>query len=67
MIYRITSSDAIWFPVLGSITLGGLYSAFKYLNKDLINLYLGYYFNLMGIGSLSRVSFSFSSISLSAF
>ncbi|KAG8694308.1 hypothetical protein FRC08_008570 [Ceratobasidium sp. 394] len=28
---RLSSSDAIWFPVIGSVVLGGFYLAFKYL------------------------------------
>lgn len=36
------------------MSLGSLYLAFKYLNKDTINKIMGYYFSLMGIGSLSR-------------
>ena len=51
------AADAYLFPVLGSVVLGSLFLAFKYLGKDLINRILGYYFVLVGTGGVARVSF----------
>ncbi|KAF8745890.1 Presenilin, signal peptide peptidase, family, partial [Rhizoctonia solani] len=47
---RLGSSEALLFPILGSIMLGGLYLAFKYLGEEWINKLLGYYFCVMGTG-----------------
>ncbi|QRW24174.1 signal peptide peptidase domain-containing protein [Rhizoctonia solani] len=47
---RLGSSEALIFPILGSIMLGGLYLAFKYLGEEWINKLLGYYFCVMGTG-----------------
>lgn len=52
---RLELQDAYMFPILGSCVLSGLFFAFKYLDKDLVNKVLGGYFALMGIGALSRV------------
>ncbi|QRV82601.1 signal peptide peptidase domain-containing protein [Ceratobasidium sp. AG-Ba] len=46
---RLSSSDAVWFPVIGSVVLGGFYLAFKYLGDDWINKLMGYYFLVTGI------------------
>ncbi|CAE6480245.1 unnamed protein product [Rhizoctonia solani] len=47
---RLGSSEAILFPIIGSVVLGGLYLAFKYWGEDWINKFLGYYFCVMGTG-----------------
>ncbi|CAE6434466.1 unnamed protein product [Rhizoctonia solani] len=47
---RLGSSEAMLFPIIGSAVLGGLYLAFKYLGKEWINKFLGYYFCFMGTG-----------------
>ncbi|KAG8719544.1 hypothetical protein FRC09_010982 [Ceratobasidium sp. 395] len=46
---RLSSSDAVWFPIIGSVVLGGFYLAFKYLGDDWINKLMGYYFLITGI------------------
>ncbi|KAG9081600.1 hypothetical protein FS749_007547, partial [Ceratobasidium sp. UAMH 11750] len=46
---RLSSSDAIWFPVIGSVVLGGFYLAFKYLGDEWINKLMGYYFLVTGV------------------
>ncbi|TDL24176.1 hypothetical protein BD410DRAFT_786262 [Rickenella mellea] len=58
----LSSSDAYWFPVLGSVTLFGLYLVVKFLGKEWINYLLGWYFTVVGVGSVWK-----SSISLSKF
>lgn len=40
--------DAWQFPIVGSISLFSLYLAFKYLDKDLVNLLIGGYFLVVG-------------------
>ncbi|KAL8281154.1 hypothetical protein RQP46_006512 [Phenoliferia psychrophenolica] len=52
---RLTAEDAYLFPILGSVVLGSLFLAFKYLGKDLINQILGYYFLLVGTGGVARM------------
>lgn len=49
------ASDAYLFPLLGSGVLLGLYCAFKYLDKALVNRILGAYFTVVGTGGLARV------------
>ncbi|SNX84461.1 related to Minor histocompatibility antigen H13 [Melanopsichium pennsylvanicum] len=51
---RVTSSDAMWFPIMGSIVLFGLFLIFKYLNKTYVNLLLGFYFGFVGCLALSQ-------------
>ena len=44
----MTKKDAMKFPLVGSVMLFGLFLAFKFLPKDLINLVLTLYFILLG-------------------
>jgi minor histocompatibility antigen H13 len=48
----LTKEDAYKFPVIGSIVLGSLYLAFKFLDKDMLNLVLAGYFCLLGVYTL---------------
>jgi minor histocompatibility antigen H13 len=54
----LSASDAYKFPFVGSAALFGLYVAFKYFDKDTVNLLLSFYFSLVGVltltGSLSK-------------
>lgn len=54
----ISAKDAYKFPFIGSAALLSLYVAFKYFDKDMINLLLSLYFSLVGVitltGSLSK-------------
>ncbi|WFD05204.1 hypothetical protein MVES1_000532 [Malassezia vespertilionis] len=44
------SSDGAWaFPLIGSAVLFSLFLAFKYLNKELINLLIATYFTVIGL------------------
>ncbi|GAC93462.1 hypothetical protein PHSY_001027 [Pseudozyma hubeiensis SY62] len=51
---RVTSSDAMWFPIMGSAVLFGLFLIFKYLNKKYVNLLLSFYFGFVGCLALSQ-------------
>jgi minor histocompatibility antigen H13 len=44
----LRKEDAYQFPLIGSVSLFSLYCAFKFLDKDLVNLLIGGYFGLMG-------------------
>lgn len=48
-IETMTKKDALMFPVIGSCTLGGLFLAFTYLNKDYINIVFHIYFSFIGV------------------
>lgn len=48
---RLSSSDAYWFPVIGSGTLFGFYILFKYFSKEYINYLLTAYFAVFGAAS----------------
>jgi Signal peptide peptidase len=45
--------DAMQFPIVGSMSLFGLYLAFKFLGQDLVNLLIGGYFAAVGCGALT--------------
>ncbi|KAL3809392.1 hypothetical protein ACHAXA_007871 [Cyclostephanos tholiformis] len=45
--------DAMQFPLLGSASLFGLYLAFKYFDKDTVNLIISVYFCLVGLAALT--------------
>jgi minor histocompatibility antigen H13 len=44
----LRKEDAYQFPLIGSVSLFSLYCAFKFLDKDLVNLLIGGYFGLIG-------------------
>ncbi|VDC03596.1 unnamed protein product [Peniophora sp. CBMAI 1063] len=50
---HITSEDAWLFPVLGSVTLGGLYLIIKYLGPDWINWLMSWYLSLASLYSVT--------------
>mmetsp|Transcript_18696 Transcript_18696/g.27049 ORF Transcript_18696/g.27049 Transcript_18696/m.27049 type:complete len:398 (-) Transcript_18696:498-1691(-) len=49
----LSEKDAYKFPIIGSVSLFGLYSAFKYLDKDMVNIILACYFSLVGVFTLT--------------
>lgn len=49
----LKKSDAYQFPLLGSMSLFSLYLAFKFLDKDLVNLLIGVYFGAVGCLALT--------------
>lgn len=51
----LTSENAYFFPVLGSIVLFSLYLAFKYLDKQMVNLLLSLYFVFAGAYAIPAV------------
>eukprot|EP01026_Neomeris_dumetosa_P071814 TRINITY_DN7279_c0_g1_i2.p2 TRINITY_DN7279_c0_g1~~TRINITY_DN7279_c0_g1_i2.p2 ORF type:complete len:366 (+),score=47.62 TRINITY_DN7279_c0_g1_i2:869-1966(+) len=51
--------EAYKFPIIGSITLLGLYLVFKVLSKDLVNLVLTIYFSGLGVIACTGVMLPF--------
>lgn len=49
----LTSKDAMQFPLLGSASLFGLYCAFKFFDKETVNLIISIYFCLVGVAALT--------------
>lgn len=49
----LRKEDAYQFPIIGSVSLFGLYLAFKYLDKNLVNLLIGAYFAVVGCLALT--------------
>eukprot|EP00804_Cyclotella_cryptica_P005295 CCRYP_015783-RA/>CCRYP_015783-RA protein AED:0.03 eAED:0.03 QI:115/1/1/1/1/1/2/109/402 len=49
----LKASDAAQFPLLGSASLFGLYLAFKYFDKDTVNLIISVYFCFVGCVALT--------------
>ena len=43
----MSSKDAAQFPIVGSCALFGLFCAFKYLDKEMVNVILGVYFGVI--------------------
>lgn len=49
----LKAEDAMQFPLVGSASLFGLYCAFKFFDKETVNLILSAYFALMGCGAVT--------------
>uniref|UniRef100_A0A7S0SXT6 Signal peptide peptidase n=1 Tax=Chromulina nebulosa TaxID=96789 RepID=A0A7S0SXT6_9STRA len=49
----MTEKDVYKFPIVGSLALFSLYIAFKYFNKDIVNLILSLYFSVIGVFTLT--------------
>jgi len=49
----LRTQDAMQFPLVGSCSLFGLYLAFKYFDKDTVNLVISVYFCLVGLAALT--------------
>jgi len=52
----LRKEDAMQFPIMGSISLFSLYCAFKFLDKDMVNLIIGGYFALVGSLALTATT-----------
>jgi minor histocompatibility antigen H13 len=50
----LSAADAYKFPFFGSAALLSLYVAFKYFDKDMVNLLLSLYLSLIGIFTLTN-------------
>jgi minor histocompatibility antigen H13 len=50
----MTAKDAYMFPIMGSAVLFSLYLLFKFLDKDLVNLLLTFYFLFFGFFAVSQ-------------
>ena len=48
----MSTKDAAQFPIVGSCALFGLFVAFKYFDKDTVNIILGVYFGIVGFISM---------------
>ncbi len=57
----LSSKDAYKFPIVGSVTLFSLYLAFKYFDKDTVNLILSFYFSVIGVLTLTGSTSKFMS------
>jgi hypothetical protein len=49
----LSSKDAAQFPIVGSCALFGLFCAFKYLDKEMVNIVLSAYFLFVGIFTMT--------------
>jgi minor histocompatibility antigen H13 len=49
----LSAQDAYLFPFMGSAALFGLYVAFKYFDKETVNLLLSFYFCVVGVFTLT--------------
>jgi minor histocompatibility antigen H13 len=58
----LSMNDAYKFPLVGSAALFGLYVAFKYCDKDTVNLILSLYFSVVGVFALTGSFSSFASL-----
>jgi minor histocompatibility antigen H13 len=52
---QLSSSDAYWFPVIGSCFLFGFYILFTFFPKEYINYLLTAYFAVFGSASVARL------------
>ncbi|UZJ55236.1 hypothetical protein CBS101457_004556 [Exobasidium rhododendri] len=53
----LTSEDAYWLPVIGSVVLFSMFLVFKYSDKIWVDRVLGFYFAGVGTFAVSRVLF----------
>mmetsp|Transcript_1108 Transcript_1108/g.1528 ORF Transcript_1108/g.1528 Transcript_1108/m.1528 type:complete len:401 (+) Transcript_1108:60-1262(+) len=49
----LRKEDAMQFPIMGSLSLFSLYLAFRFLDKEMVNLIIGGYFALVGTMALT--------------
>jgi len=54
-IETMTQKDAFMFPVIGSAVLFGLFLAFKFFNKDYINILFHIYFSFIGLYTIACI------------
>ena len=50
----LSAEDAMWFPIMGSCTLFGLYLMFRYFGKEYINYLLTAYFSVLGAVAVGK-------------
>lgn len=52
----LNPADALWFPLLGGIFLGGLYLLIKWMEDiDFLNKILNWWFSLLGVGTVGAL------------
>ncbi|KAL8935135.1 MAG: hypothetical protein Q9216_005573 [Gyalolechia sp. 2 TL-2023] len=62
----LSASDAIWFPLLAGLTLGGLYLIIKWLeDPSILNTILNWYFAVFGVLGLARLIIDTSNVATS--
>ena len=49
----LAQEDAKMFPIMGSLSLFSLYCAFRFFDKETVNMILSAYFGLIGCGALT--------------
>ncbi|KAF7315733.1 Sec7-like domain belongs to guanine nucleotide exchange factors [Mycena indigotica] len=49
---RLSGEDALYFPIIGSLVLVGLFFVVKYLGAEWINILLGVYFSVAGVAAV---------------
>jgi minor histocompatibility antigen H13 len=55
-IETMSTKEALLFPVIASVTLFSIYLVFQIFSKEHINLLLAFYFFLLGVIALTRMS-----------
>lgn len=58
-IETMSTKEAMLFPVIASVTLFSIYLVFQIFSKEHINLLLAFYFFLLGVAALTRMSSTF--------
>ena len=51
----LTTKDAAMFPIIASCALFGLYIVFRVFSKDYVNMLLGVYFFVIGVGAMTNI------------
>jgi len=58
-IETMSTKEAMMFPLIASCTLFGIYVVFQIFSKDHINLLLAFYFFMLGVIAVTRMSSTF--------
>ncbi|KAI9786350.1 MAG: hypothetical protein M1816_008011 [Peltula sp. TS41687] len=52
----LSPADALWFPLLGGLLLGGLYQLIKWMeDPDFLNKIFNWWFSLLGVGTVGAL------------
>lgn len=62
----MSSKDAAQFPIVGSAALFGLFLAFKYLDREMVNMILSVYFMFVGVFTLTGTLAPFLEVMITA-
>jgi len=58
-IETLRTEDAMQFPILGSCSLFGLYLAFKFFDREIVNLIISFYFSMVGCAAVTMTAAPF--------